>query len=75
MLGPVDLEDWRDHDKEEEVRARLDACSEIQLLRSNNRLSSLPSMSRADFELTRGYARGERMSAELVRYLALRLKA
>jgi hypothetical protein len=32
-------------------------------------------MSRADFELTRGYARGERMSAELVRYLALRLKA
>ena len=75
MLGPVDLEAWRDDDKEEEVRARLDACSEIQLLRSNSRISSLPRMSRTDFETARSYALGETMSADVVRYLAQLLKA
>ncbi len=75
MLGPMDLEGWRDDDKEEELRARLDACSEIQLLRGKSRISSLPRMSRSDFELARSYALGEQLGGELIRYLALRLKA
>jgi hypothetical protein len=75
MLGPVDLEGWRDDDKEEELRARLDACSEIQLLRGRRQLSSLPGMSRADFTLARSYALNEPLSGDLIRFLALRLKA
>ncbi len=75
MLGPVDLEGWRDDDKEEELRARLAACSEIRLLQGKRKFVSLPGWSAADFALARRFAAGEALHADDVRLLAQRLGA
>lgn len=75
MLGPVDLEGWRDDDKDEELRARLAACSEIQLLRGRSRVATLPGWNAADLALARRFAAGDSLHAEEVRRLAHRLGA
>ncbi len=75
MLGPVDLDGWRDDDKDEELRARLSACSEIQLLRGKSKVTRLPGWGADDLALARRFAAGEALDAAEVRLLASRLGA
>jgi hypothetical protein len=73
MLGPIDLEDWRDED--EELCARLFLRPEIQLLRGRPKLAALPGWSAGDFALARRFSAGETLDPDEIRLLAHRLGA
>ena len=72
MLGPVDLDDWRD---ESEWHDLLRGLPEIQNLRRDLRRAAWPGWSRIDFRLARRLADGEMLGEDELRRLAQLLGA
>lgn len=71
MLGPVDMDDWRDDD---ELRDLLRAHPQILRLR-NRRVSALPGWSRTDFRLAQRLSDDEALGEDEIRRLAQLLGA
>jgi hypothetical protein len=72
MLGPVDMDDWRDG---EEMLDLLRGHPQIEKLRGNARLATLPGWSRHDFRLARRLADGETLGEYEIQRLSQLLGA
>jgi hypothetical protein len=73
MLGPVDLEDWRDEDEETDLRARVRRCPQMQLLDRDASIAVFPGWTHFDFALARRFSTTKYLDSHELRQLAARL--
>jgi len=73
MLGPTDMDDWLDGDEDQELRARLHATPEIQLLMDDASLCELPRLNHFEFALVRLFVQTDYLDSNELRMLATRL--